>query len=234
MKKTLLSVSCLLFSIASVFSQADFTLLPSDTISFSQTLNSGDLAEGFIKVKNISNSSKTFKWICTDKTGPHAWEANVCDIVNCYTFSYVIRTFTLNAGDTGTMRLDVDPYGASGTGTLSLMMWVDGDSTGKVKYPSWNVDITVVNGIGNVTANTLKVFPNPVKQSFVVSGLENAGNLSFEVYDMKGATVKSEIKNATNSTIEISIENLPAGTYLLKAIDENNNVTGTARLSKVD
>jgi hypothetical protein len=133
------------------------------------------------------------------------------------------------------MRLDVDPHGASGAGFVSLLMWVDGDSAnGKVKTPTWNVDINALTGIKNVSATALKIFPNPVKNIFTVSGLENAGNLSFEVYDMKGSAVKSEVKAATNTTIDISIENLPQGIYVLKAFDKDGQIAGTSRLSKID
>jgi hypothetical protein len=114
-------------------------------------------------------------------------------------------------------------------------MWVDGDSAnGKVKTPTWNVDINALTGIKNVSATSLKIFPNPVKNIFTVSGLENAGNLSFEVYDMKGSAVKSEVKAATNTTIDISIENLPQGIYVLKAFDKDGQIAGTSRLSKID
>jgi hypothetical protein len=235
MKKALLAMAAILFLAAPSFSQTDFILLPNDSISLTQTVAANDILEGFMKVKNISNSTKTIKWICSDKTGPHDWEVNICDIVNCYSFGYVVRSFNLAAGDTGTMRLDVDPHGASGAGFVSLLMWVDGDSAnGKVKTPTWNVDINALTGIKNVSATSLKIFPNPVKNIFTVSGLENAGNLSFEVYDMKGSAVKSEVKAATNTTIDISIENLPQGIYVLKAFDKDGQIAGTSRLSKID
>ncbi len=235
MKKALLAMAAVLFCAAPCFSQTDFILLPSDSVSLTQTVAANDLLEGFIKVKNISNSSKSINWICTDKSGPHDWETNICDIVNCYSFAYVVRTFNLAAGDTGTMRLDIDPHGISGTGFVSLLMWVDGDSAnGKVKTPTWTVDINALTGISKLSATTLKIFPNPVKNTFTVTGLENAGDLSFEVYDMKGGAVKSEVKAVTNSSIDISIENLPHGIYVLKAFDKEGNIAGTSRLSKID
>lgn len=239
MQRVLLVLIIISASVKVTFSQANFILLPSDTAVVTQYLNTNDIAEGFIKVKNISNHNDTIKWVGVNKTGPHDWTANVCDILNCYSFSYIVRTFILAPGDTGTMRMDLDAVCQPGTGEIRLMMWEYGDSAGKVLYPNWQLNITVASGCvagidDNSTTHSLKIYPNPVQHSFVVSGLNNTGNFSFEVYDMKGALVKSEIKNATNTAIEISIENLPAGTYVLKAFDRDNRIAGTARLSKID
>ncbi len=235
MNKALLTMAAILFLAAPCFSQTDFILLPSDTISLTETVPANDILEAFMKVKNTSNSTKTINWIAAERTGSRDWEINICDIVNCYSFAYVVRTFSLAAGDTGTMRLDIDPHGVSGPGQVSLLMWVEGDSAnGKVKNPTWNVDLTAITGISKVAATTLKIFPNPVKNLFTVSGLDNAGDLSFEVFDMKGSAVKSEVKSATNTAIEISIENLPHGIYVLKAFDKDGNLAGTSRLSKID
>jgi hypothetical protein len=81
---------------------------------------------------------------------------------------------------------------------------------------------------------SINLYPNPVKGSFVVSGLDNAGNLSFEVYDLKGMLVKSKVTGASDDQIEISVETLTQGTYLLKVSDEFGAVIATARLNKVN
>jgi hypothetical protein len=236
MKKSLLVVLGVFIACLKGFSQADFDLLP-DTALVVHQVNTGDVAEGFITVKNISNHNDTIKWVGLAKTGPHDWSTNVCDIVNCYAFSYIVRTFVLTPGDTGVMRMDLDAACMAGTGEIRLMMWVNGDSAGKVLYPNWQLDVTVANGctVGindQFNSNTLAIYPNPVKSTFTVAGIENAGNLSFEVYDLQGALAKSEIKGATNTSIEISIETLPPGTYVLKAVDEKGRIAGTARLMK--
>ncbi len=238
MKKSLLVVLAVFLVSLKGFSQADFDLSPDTTFVTYQVTN-GDPAEGFITVKNISNHYDTIKWVGFYKSGPHDWSTNVCDIVNCYAYSYNVRTFVLAPGDSGVMRMDLDAACEAGTGEIRLMMWVKDDSAGKVLYPNWQLDISVANGCltgidDQFSSNTLKIYPNPVKSTFTVSGLEEAGNLSFEVYDLKGALAKSEIKNATNTTIEISIETLPTGTYVLKATDEKGRIAGTARLNKID
>lgn len=239
MNRILLAVGFIVFLGFQSFAQTDFVLLPSDTVAVSQNVNTGDIVENFMRVKNISNSPKTMKWICSYKVMPHAWDTNVCDIVNCYSFGYVLRTFYLNAGDSGSMRLDIDPFCTPGTGEVRLAMWVDGDSAGKVKYPTWDLNVTVspgcVAGINdNFSSGKLKVYPNPVQHSFIVSDMENAENLLFEVYDMKGTLVKSQIKSTTNTSVEIAVENLATGTYVLKAIDKEGKTAGVARLNKID
>ena len=221
------------------FSQASFILLPSDTAVVTQYVNTGDIAEGFIKVKNISAHSDTIKWVAANKSGPHDWTANVCDIVNCDSFSYTVRTFIIGPGDTGTMRMDLDPVCQPGSGEIRLKMWEDGDSAGKVLYPTWQLNITTspncIAGINDdYTMTGLKIFPNPVQNAFTVTGLENVGNLLFEVYDIRGAVVNSTVQSATNTTLNISIETLPSGIYVLKVFDRNNKIAGAARLNKID
>ena len=105
MKKTVILVVVILCFQLHSFAQANFILLPADTATVTAYVLSGDLAEGFIKVKNISNHNDTIKWVAANKSGPHVWTANVCDIVNCYSFSYIVRTFILAPGDTGSRFL---------------------------------------------------------------------------------------------------------------------------------
>lgn len=120
--------------------------------------------------------------------------------------------------------------------SVNMVVFVSGDSANSATTINYRADLTTgcVNAIGKVATTSIKLYPNPVKNTFVVSGLENAGNLSFEVYDMKGALVKSEVIGATNNGFEISIANVASGDYVLKAIDSKGMLIASAKLQKID
>jgi len=133
-------------------------------------------------------------------------------------------------------KLQYTAHCVTGTGNARVYAYVTGDSINSAIFLTYKVNLTAAcpNSVIEPAPMSLKVYPNPVRSSFVVSGLENAGNLLFKVYDMKGAVVKSEIKDASASKIEISLQNLPEGNYMLKAFDSHGKVFGTSRLSKVE
>jgi alpha-tubulin suppressor-like RCC1 family protein len=81
---------------------------------------------------------------------------------------------------------------------------------------------TVLSNEDFEVANEMKLYPNPVKDSFKV---ENIGNVSaMVIYDMKGAVVKT-ITADFNSAIDVS--GFQKGIYLLKVTNDNGSVFST-------
>jgi len=62
----------------------------------------------------------------------------------------------------------------------------------------------------NYSLNTTTIYPNPVKNTFSISGNEAVNEI--EIYDLIGKRVLHK-KNITN---DINIENLPNGIYVAK------------------
>ncbi len=192
-----------------------------------------------IHIVNNTGAATTFMWGMTSHIAPSpAWEFKLCDNNNCYDLllstSYY-ESLQVAAGDTMDMKFQFSPHLVPGTGVANVVIYATDDSanTSTQLYYQANLTTSNPNSVVSINKNSLKIFPNPVVNSFVVSGLENSGNYSFEVYDLKGALVASEVKSATHTQIEISISNLPSGDYLLKAIDNNGNIAGTSRLTKM-
>lgn len=209
------------------------------------TIVSGNVADEFdpydvhIHVVNNTGAATTFTWGLTSYTSPaQVWEFKLCDNNNCYDLllsSSYYESLEVPAGDTMDMKFQFSPHCVAGTGIAKVLIYATNDSanTSTPLYYQANLTTSCLSSVVNINKNSLKIFPNPVVNSFVVSGLENTGNYSFEVFDMKGDLVSSEIKSATYSQIEISVSNLPAGDYVFKAIDRNGNVAGTSRLTKI-
>ena len=191
-----------------------------------------------IELINNSANSITVTWGMVNYTAPSQWEVKLCDNNNCYDLLLgpgPYESLPVAAGDTIDMKFQYTAHLVTGTGATNVYAYVTGDSTNSVVFLNYKANLIAVSGIGdNFSSDNLKLYPNPVQHSFVVSGLKNAENLSFEVYDVKGAVMKTKIANASNSQIEISIENLPQGEYILKAFDSNGKTIGTSKLNKID
>ncbi len=79
----------------------------------------------------------------------------------------------------------------------------------------------VINSINIVQVNSVKVWPNPVKDIINISIDQNSQIRRFEVVDLSGKTMlKSEILGAINA---IDISELAAGLYILNLEDELQN-----------
>lgn len=232
----------LLFCAISIptFSQSIVTT-PNDSASVTTNVPADpyDPVDIHIHVINNFGQATSFMWTMKDYSAPSSlWELKLCDNNNCYDLlggTPVHESLTVIAGDSMDMKFQYAPHLIPGVGNCNVNIWVTGDSATTVVTLNYAITATSPNSITVVMGNNpLKIYPNPVQKSFTVSGFEKAGNLSFEVYDLKGAVVKSEVKNATNSQIEISVEHLSKGEYFLKAFDANGKVAGTAHLTKVD
>lgn len=84
----------------------------------------------------------------------------------------------------------------------------------------------ISTGVENIaTTGTFKIFPNPANQDFQIdlSGLKSAAQ-QFEITDLSGRVILT--KQHSGSLLQtISINELPAGNYLLRIITEKGIVT---------
>jgi hypothetical protein len=82
--------------------------------------------------------------------------------------------------------------------------------------------------IQNNTFNLFQVSPNPSKGIIHVN-IETTSNVNFEVIDMFGEIVQSNVMNHSKS---IDITNITAGVYLINLYDENHRLLGNAKVLK--
>jgi len=86
------------------------------------------------------------------------------------------------------------------------------------------VDLTSVNIIEN-SLSSIKIYPNPTIGELIVGIAGQARNdvRSIEVFDISGRSVLSHTSNLTPQT-SINISHLPAGTYFVKIMTEQEEV----------
>ncbi len=240
MKKSYICLSILVGSILFSHSQGIITI-PSDTSVASGTITDEfDPQDIHLEVKNNTVNSQTFSWMLKDYSTPStAWEVKLCDNNNCYDLllnpgPYV--SLNVSPGDTMDFKFQFSPHCISGTGDADVLVWLTGDSanTARMIHFTANLVANCPNAVKDISASNLILFPNPVNGTFTVSGLPDAGNLSFEVYNLKGELVKSKANSTVGDQIEISIETLAKGTYILKVADEKGHIVATSKLNKAD
>ena len=217
-----------------------FSVSPNDSVMVSANVaDEFDLAEAHIHILNNLKGDVTYTWKMLNYVAPSAWELKLCDNNNCYDLilnNQFRESLVVPAGDSMDMKFQFSPHCVAGMASVNVVVFVSGDSANSATVINYQADLTTscVNAINKVENTNIRLYPNPVKNSFTVSGLENAGNLSFEVYDMKGSMVKSEIVGASNNGIEIYIAHVAAGDYLMKAFDSRGMVIASAKLQKID
>jgi len=73
-------------------------------------------------------------------------------------------------------------------------------------------------GVGDISLNTTEIYPNPTKGEFVVKTKTNLEKIN--IYSQIGAFVKSiDVSNANNS-VEVNINGVQAGVYLVELIND--------------
>ncbi|MFM2225945.1 MAG: hypothetical protein RJA07_2147 [Bacteroidota bacterium] len=82
------------------------------------------------------------------------------------------------------------------------------------------IDITPL-GIDEVGISKIEVYPNPAKESIVVSSKSLVNTI--EVRDVLGRVVIQQIKNSSTQQIQIDVSSLSNGLYFIKATDDKGN-----------
>lgn len=103
---------------------------------------------------------------------------------------------------------------------------IPGVFTGRWEFLHGNTgaDVTNTAGIDDIEPATASVYPNP--SSDVINISIDKGQLqAIEIYDLTGSLVFKTNLNSNN--FKLKIDNYVSGTYLLRIIDEKNEVTNS-------
>ena len=80
----------------------------------------------------------------------------------------------------------------------------------------------------NTVNKTLDVYPNPANQFFVVYNYATNKKRSATLYDMNGRVIRQLTLSQAASRINVS--ELPAGLYILRITEANQNVIRTEKI----
>ncbi len=233
------SIFFLFLSISTFFAQAQLVVTsPNDSLheNITQT-DEFATADIHIHVLNTGNNNVTYTWELKNYQAPAGWGVAICDNNNCYDLlinAGPYESLVVTPGGSMDMKMQFAPYCIGGSAWSDVVIYVTGDSANTAVVLHYSTDLTAScpSGIAAVQKANMNVYPNPFQSSFMVSGLENAGNVSFSVYDLKGALVPAEVKSSTTSAFEISMPQAAPGTYVLKAIDASGKLIASSSITK--
>lgn len=100
----------------------------------------------------------------------------------------------------------------------------------------FNINYTLNMGVGDVYLSDFKVYPNPAEQVVNIqwNSHSNGGFVSKVILtDIRGVKViEKNLDSDTISNIEINVDPLQKGIYLLSVFDDSNNVLKTTKIVK--
>jgi len=194
-------------------------------------------ASGWVSYPFVTNSASG----CAAVTGLTASSVTS----NSATISWTAATGTV-AGYVYTVTPSATlPADGSGTFTTATTASITGltsgttyyayvyDSCGASSSSAWATSsfTTANTGISNITAGSFSItaFPNPVKDELTISITGSNGKTgSVQLLDISGRVINTTIANA--STLNMSMNGLPAGVYIIRYIDAEH--TQTIKINK--
>ncbi|MGK0390098.1 MAG: hypothetical protein ACI94Y_002849 [Maribacter sp.] len=219
MFKTLLSTLIILFSI-----QLSYGQLSVSTNSMSVALEEGVDTEFTFYITNTSSEPATVKWIRTVNL-PSDWITFVCDTEQCYLPTTDEAIFVMAPGEEAPLKVTFRATTlTSGSFVLDIF---DVDDTSDEHVVTFNVTSFPVS-TADIDVENIKIYPNPASDYIKISNPE--GIEMMELYNLIGKRVSTFNVGSSNSTFNIS--DLPKGMYLIRLLDDANEVLTTKRISK--
>jgi D-alanyl-D-alanine carboxypeptidase len=90
------------------------------------------------------------------------------------------------------------------------------------------IQATAVLSPGSVANHSVRLYPNPAAESVIVSAQDNGHGLRAEVYDLAGKCIRRV--QSLNGRMEINLDRLPYGSYIVWVYDGAGNRLGSERL----
>lgn len=151
-------------------------------------------------------------------------------VANKYSKSANDGKYNLNNLANGKYQLIVDKVGY-----LSHKEWVevkDAEIINGHNIELFPIDVTSVDD--NITIENIAAYPNPASSNVNFEIDANSNNVTIEVYNLMGMKQLSIDKNTVigKNLVNINVENLPSGQYLVKIIDSNKISASTIIINR--
>lgn len=105
---------------------------------------------------------------------------------------------------------------ANTTGSFTITYtYTDGNSCSN--SATGNITVENCTSISEFSSNEMVVYPNPASDVITISfGKVDASQVEITMFDLSGRLVSNEVMNLNGSSVEVSVNQLPAGVYTLK------------------
>lgn len=221
----LLTVVCVSFCLSA---QISISVNPTTTTG-SGAATSPDIG-AYCTVTNNSLFPINLMWSREVVSIPSQWLSWICDKNNCY-LPHVSRCpdalpNLLDPGQSMSLEIHVGPGGIEGEAELRIDLF-DRDEPDEILG---SVQVFFEAGTVSVSdtyAESLRIFPNPATSYFQLS--EFTGVDKIVLYSMVGNRMREFSASAGN---RFDISELPQGVYIVRILDQGQQVLKTVRLSK--
>ena len=180
-------------------------------------------------VCNTSSETIFLMWRIERVSVPIGWENYMCDDNNCYWIDTQEcpedNPVDLVPGQCSILDLHIIFGGITECGIYKVTVWEQGDTlnTAEITY-KFNC---TTSSTDQSWAESIRIFPNPVAQSFTLNETEGIAHL--ELYTLLGKQV-GQYKVAQGKHYDVS--DLNAGVYVVSLFDENNGQIRSLRIKK--
>ena len=189
-------------------------------------------------VVNTSNETVNLRWerVTDGSECPANWKFKICDKNQCYTTTVLSNVVVggqpnipvvLAPGDTSILDVHVNPVGVAGCCTVAVKLSTVENPATVIETPMYDVCISALSNTKDVSAASVRIFPNPATDFFVVS--DNPYVKHITVTNLLGKRVCTFPFESGGS---YDISHLPDGMYLVSMKDGKDNILKTQRLSK--
>ncbi|GIV34677.1 MAG: hypothetical protein KatS3mg031_2212 [Chitinophagales bacterium] len=189
-------------------------------------------------VYNNSNDTVRMRWERIENI-PAGWLTAICDNIQCWAEVVSRSPLPVIIPPRGQSTMDVHffPNSIAGTGSVTIRAWVEGDSaaTVVVSAPKQATANQPVGFDASTDNDRIRVYPNPVRDYFIIRNLPAGKVSTVEVFNIFGKKMLSFSQPALRSNAVVhrfDISSLSKGIYLVRVFDENMNVIFTKSLSK--
>jgi hypothetical protein len=227
--------------------QAQITVeIVPDPLEFDFVYGNNELADDYYiepvahAVITNTSSTETFTmvWVREVIDAPAEWEYRTCDNTQCYP-SFITTNWNPNGGsvfedlvvlepgEESLLDMHVLPRHTPGFGVVRLTIYDYYDLDNEVAIADYEVTINTVNSVSEEEINTLRVFPNPTTDFFILDGEDVVDKIV--VYNLLGRPVRFF---AAAPGMRYDLGGLADGLYLVGLINEEKGTLKTIRLSK--
>lgn len=208
MKNLLFTLLIALFTGASAFAQT-FNLSP-DTVTVTAPMNQYDV-EIHNDLTNLTNNSRSIRWersiISMD---PDTLLTQICDPNACYLPPVSTKIYNIAANATVPMIVHFLNNSGGPASAIVQLKYTDLADPTNPQFSYYIFDASLTGIDEQLPAANVKLFPNPVVESFSLGNAEEVGRI--RVYGTDGRLVLNQIAQTNNI---YSLAGLPAGTYLV-------------------
>jgi hypothetical protein len=218
MKRYILSLF-LVFTIGAAYAQ-DFVFETADTVITNGSASDFEIV-GYGTIRNLTSSPINLRWLRTQNSLPQGWQAAICDNITCHAPEADSNDFILPANGTAPIDLHFYPNNSVGSGNAVVRVFRPSDRGNAIQ--TRYVGNVYSTSTQNIAKGSLNIYPNPASSEINIK-LPEFRDGKIEVFNVIGKRLLTQNFNGLTNTVQVSLTNLPKGTYVLRYSNNSGTI----------